>query len=164
MNNKKSWIILLIVLVLLVIAGFMIFGGPNIGSLTAPIPAASTAAESSAYQAVFLVNGQVYFGKLSDQSSQFITLRDIYYLQIPQTIQPTQTKKGGSVPAVNSDPQLIKFGGELHGPSDEMRINRDQVLLLEDLRSDSNVVKAIENYQANQAKAAAAAAAKPAAE
>src|SRR3989344_4528142 len=33
------------------------------------------------YQAVFLTNGQVYFGKLSDVNSAYVSLQDIYYLQ-----------------------------------------------------------------------------------
>jgi hypothetical protein len=43
---------------------------------------------------------------------------------------------------------LIKLGGELHGPTDTMQINRDQILLIEDLRTDSNLVAAIGNYKA----------------
>jgi hypothetical protein len=31
-----------------------------------------------------------------------------------------------------------------------MYINRDQVLLVEDLRADSNIVKAIQNYKSQQ--------------
>ena len=36
------------------------------------------------YQAVFLANGQVYFGKLSEPNNQSVTLKDIYYLQVVQ--------------------------------------------------------------------------------
>jgi hypothetical protein len=57
-------------------------------------------------------------------------------------------------PAANPEINLVKLGGELHGPTDEMRINRDQILLVEDLRTDSNLVKAIDNYKARQAAAA----------
>jgi hypothetical protein len=32
-----------------------------------------------------------------------------------------------------------------------MRINRDQILLIEDLRADSNLVKAIDNYKTRNA-------------
>ncbi len=101
------------------------------------------------YQAVFLVNNQVYFGKLGSANAQFPVLTDIYYLQVNQPIQPVQ--KGATA---NPEINLVKLGGELHGPTDQMKINRDQILLIEDLRADSNLVKAIENYKANQAKAA----------
>lgn len=108
-------------------------------------------AMSSAYQAVFLVNNQVYFGKIANENSQFPVLRDIYYLQVNQPIQPVQTTNGRTpAQAANPEINLVKLGGELHGPTDEMKINRDQILLIEDLRADSNLVKAIENYKANQ--------------
>lgn len=138
MGNQKSWVLLVAVIVVVAIAGYIVF----------MMPAASLGggASSAAYQAVFLVNNQVYFGKVYSPSSQFMTLKDIYYLQVQQQIQPVQGAANPST-AIN----LVKLGGELHGPTDEMRINRDQILLIEDLRSDSNVVKAIENYKQQQA-------------
>lgn len=42
---------------------------------------------------------------------------------------------------------LVKLGDELHGPKDEMRINRDQVLLWENLKGDSKVTDAIKNHR-----------------
>ena len=38
---------------------------------------------------------------------------------------------------------LIKLGGELHGPKDQMTINRNQILFIEELKADSKVVTAI---------------------
>ena len=151
MSSKKNWIILLVVAVVIIIGAFLIT--TNSKSLTSAVPAAENnapaVAEAGSYQAVFLNNNQVYFGKLSDENNQFVKLTDIYYLQVNQQIQP----KGQTAPA-NPGVNLIKLGGELHGPTDMMKINRDQVLLIEDLRADSNVVKAITNYKTNQAKAA----------
>jgi len=95
------------------------------------------------YQAVFLDNNQVYFGKISGTGSQFARLTEIYYLQVNQAIQP---KGQGAQPAVN----LVKLGGELHGPADEMLINRDHILFYEDLKADSQVVKAIGSYKTSQ--------------
>ncbi|MFH0806180.1 MAG: hypothetical protein V1885_00400 [Candidatus Brennerbacteria bacterium] len=94
------------------------------------------------YQAVFLSNGQVYFGKLYHARSQYAVLRDIYYLQVTQSPQPIQE---GQTPPANVN--VVKLGGELHGPEDEMRINRDQILFVEDLRDDSRVVTAIEQLK-----------------
>ena len=98
--------------------------------------------ETNAYQAVFLSNGQVYFGKLSRERSQYPVLRDIYYLQVtqpPQLIQPDETSPAN----IN----IVKLGQELHGPEDEMRINRDTILFIEDLKPDSRVVQAIEQIK-----------------
>lgn len=98
---------------------------------------------SGAYQSVFLTNGQVYFGTLSDEEGhQFLVLKNVFYLQITQ---PPQPLKQGEVPPTNIN--LVKLGGELHAPTDEMRINRDQVLFIEDMRADSRVVQAIQAYK-----------------
>ena len=151
MGQKKSWLLLLVVVIVVVVAGYFVFMMPT---------AANTAMTSNGYQAVFLVNNQVYFGKLANQNGQFPVLTDIYYLQVNQPIQPVQTVKGQPVPQANPEINLVKLGVELHGPTDMMKVNRDQILLIEDLRADSNLVKAIDNYKARQAAAAAPAPAK----
>jgi hypothetical protein len=140
MGDKKSWLLLVVVIIVVAVAGYFVFN----------MPTASTGG-SNGYQAVFLVNNQVYFGKLANQNGQFPVLTDIYYLQVNQPIQPVQTVKGQAAPATSPEINLVKLGGELHGPTDAMRINRDQVLLIEDLRTDSNLVKAIENYKTRNA-------------
>lgn len=94
------------------------------------------------YQAVFLSNNQVYFGKLSNRSGQYTVLNDIYYLRIAQPLQP---KPGAQQPT--PDISLVKLGGELHGPTDKMEINRDHILFIEDLKVDSQVVSAINAYK-----------------
>ncbi len=146
MGDKKSWLSLIVVVAIVVVAGYFVFNMPTPGA-------------TNGYQAVFLVNNQVYFGKLANQNGQFPVLTDIYYLQVNQPIQPVQTARGQAAPAANPEINLVKLGGELHGPTDEMRVNRDQILLVEDLRADSNLVKAIEDYKARQVPAAAPAAA-----
>lgn len=157
MSNFK-WVVLILAIV--VVGGGAIYLinngklGPTVVTVTGTpsAPAASAVNNGpSDYQAVFLINNQVYFGKLSDRNSQFPTLTDVYYLQVNQPIQPAQ----GKAPATQPDISLVKLGGELHGPTDEMKLNRDQILLIEDLRADSNVVRAIKAYKDNLAKPAA---------
>ncbi len=98
--------------------------------------------DTSKYQAVFLTNGQVYFGKLKNVSGKYVELTDIYYLQVQQSVQP-QNK---DTPATdNPNVSLAKLGGELHGPEDKMSINRDQVLFWENLKPDAKVSKAIKD-------------------
>lgn len=94
--------------------------------------------ESNSWQAVFLSNGQVYFGKLSREKSQYPVLREVYYLRVNQSPQPIRE---GEPPPTNLN--LVKLGGELHGPEDEMRINREHILFIEDLKADSQLVQAI---------------------
>ncbi len=100
---------------------------------------------SGAFQAVFLTNGQVYFGKLANAKSQYPVLREVYYLQVTQPLQP-KDQNAQTAPNLN----LIKLGGELHGPMDEMFINRDQIIFYEDMKTDSQVVTAIRQYQESQ--------------
>jgi hypothetical protein len=122
------------------------------------------------YQAVFLTNGQVYFGKLQ-ASDGWVTLRDVYYLQVTPELQPAssgstvpvtptenQNQQTSTTPAssasapksANNRLQLVKFGAELHGPEDVMYIAKDKILFWENMKSDSQVMQAIKDYQAKQ--------------
>lgn len=99
----------------------------------------------SDYSAVFLTNGQVYFGKIEGISDREVTINDIYYLQVAnQQVQPDTSKSDDTK---QPDISLVKLGNELHGPNDRMHINRDQVLFTESLKSDSKVVSAIKDYK-----------------
>lgn len=100
-------------------------------------------AKSGQYQAVFLSNGQVYFGKLSGEGAGFYKLSDVFYLQASQ--QSTDAADPQKA-AANSDVQLIKLGSEVHGPEDSMVIARDQVLFFENLKTDGKVAKTIADY------------------
>ncbi len=102
--------------------------------------------KSGQYQAVFLTNGQVYFGKVSDVNNGYVKLSDIYYLQVQQSVQPTDKSKSSND---QSQVSLAKLGSELHGPEDSMNINRDQVLFWENLKNDGKVVQAINSYKQN---------------
>ena len=94
------------------------------------------------YQAVFLNGGQVYFGKVGEFNSKYMTLSDIYYLRVNQQVQPGSTQ-------TSNDVSLAKLGNELHGPEDEMVINRSEVQFWENLKADGQVVKAITEYKKN---------------
>lgn len=91
------------------------------------------------YQAVFLENGQVYFGKIAALNSSFINLQNVFYLnsQDGNAEQKTET---------NNQFTLIKLGCELHGPYDRMIVNRDQVTFWENLKDDGQVVKTINEW------------------
>ncbi len=145
-SSKAPWIILAVVVVVLVVLGVLfrdkLFGGAKEKGAAAP--------QASGYQAMFLTNGQVYFGKLGATSGNFLTMKDIYYLQVVQPPLQGQQQAGQPAPA-QQQPQisLVKLGNELHGPVDEMKISQAQVLFYEDLKEDGQVVQAIKNYKAN---------------
>ncbi|MCG2773720.1 MAG: hypothetical protein L6277_16745 [Desulfobacterales bacterium] len=91
---------------------------------------------SSEYQAVFLDNGQVFFGKVSDTGAPYLTLRDVYYVQ---TLVEKEQKKTANV--------LVKRGSEWHNP-DFMRINTKHVVVIEPVGPDSRVAQLIKEAKA----------------
>jgi len=96
------------------------------------------------YQAVFLTNGQVYFGKLSEVGRDYFRLNNIYYLT-----QNTSTDAKGNT-TTNGNYTLVKLGcQQIHDPFDEMIIERSQVSFWENLQNGqySKVVKSIGEYQ-----------------
>jgi hypothetical protein len=130
----------LLVIVSVVVLGW--FATKAYGAVTA-----NNAVKSKQFQAVFLTNGQVYFGKLKAINNSYVKVTDIYYLQVQQTVQPKD-----QTAANNQQVSLAKLGGELHGPEDIMYVNRDQVLFWENLKDNGKVVTAIKNYQAGGGK------------
>lgn len=87
--------------------------------------------DSTAYQAVFLTNDQIYFGHLKNISPDHVILYDVYYVKIDES--------GAG--------KLVKLGQiEPHRPKNEMVINREHVLFWENLRSDSPVVQTIRDH------------------
>ncbi len=128
-----------LIIIILIILAVMIVGWWRLSGKSGKL----LTGVSSDYQAVFLTNNQVYFGKLTKRHNAYAILTDIFYLQVSQPLQPSE-------PANNVN--LIKLGAELHGPTDSMTINRDHILFVEDLREDSQVVTAIKQYKAQQSQ------------
>ena len=94
------------------------------------------------YQAVFLDNGQVYFGKLTETSGSYFSLTDVYYLR--------ENGKINIDTASGNDISLVKLGNELHGPEDFMYILKNKVVFVENLKEDGQVVQSIKQFkQAN---------------
>lgn len=138
---RAAWMILLFSAtgLLVALAALFYFGGTKEADYV----------DSSKQQAVFLANGQVYFGKIKDINKQYVDLRGIYYLNVNQQVQPDQ-KDNKNAAASNQQTQnsisLVKLGCELHGPNDQMLINRDQVTFWENLKTDGQVAKAIDQW------------------
>ncbi len=96
------------------------------------------------YQAVFLNNGQVYFGKISDLNSKYLVLKNVFYIENnnPSSTTP-QTQQ-------TSNYTLRKLGTtELHAPEDKMVVNRETVTFWENLKDSSQVVTKIGEYYKN---------------
>jgi hypothetical protein len=135
--------VLSVLLVVVAVAVLVWFGGKALASATA-----DGAVKGKQYQAVFLTNGQVYFGKVAHVDASYLKLADIYYLQVQQTVQPKDSSSNSN----NQQVSLAKLGGELHGPEDVMYISRQQVLFWENLKEDGKVAKAVKDYKAGGGK------------
>lgn len=94
------------------------------------------------FQAVFLTNGQVYFGKLTDVNSGYVVLNNIYYLQQQDQANANQQQDQAKD---MQNVSLIKLGQELHGPEDTMYIQQDKILFWENLKNDGKVAQAIKD-------------------
>ncbi len=137
-NKKFLPLIVVAVVILLIGGGYYFWKGRDVKIA------------SGDYQAVFLSNGQVYFGKIAKANASEVVLRDIYYLI---TKPPLQTQTPEATPGAQAQQPgytLIKLGQEMHGPMDEMRINRKHILFIEGLKEDGRVVQAIMQAKAQQ--------------
>jgi len=141
-NRKKDdnkWpriggVVLLFALTVLVVSviGLLFFGKPDQGKYV----------DSKKYQAVFLTNGQVYFGKLKEVNGDYFKLQDIYYLT-----QNTSTNASGQA-TTDGNYTLVKLGcQQIHDPTDQMVVERSQVSFWENLVDSGKVVTSIKTFQ-----------------
>ena len=146
-NNKiLKWLLITVAILVIVVGALSVAG--VIG-----LKVFKKIKTSTEYQAVFLTNGQVYFGKL-DNEDGWVVLRDIYYLQVTQNLQQAATGNantstdGTNTPPQQDQIQLVKLGSELHGPEDEMFIDKDKILFWENMKESSKVLQSIKQYKA----------------
>lgn len=93
---------------------------------------------STEYQAVFMENGQVFFGKLENMGSAYPLLKNVFYIR--QQVNP-ETKEVKQV--------LIRRGNELHRPN-QMYINASHIAIIEPVSADSQVAKLIKEAEAQK--------------
>ena len=91
---------------------------------------------SARYQAVFLTNGQTYFGRYVDRIGPYVKVEGAYYIQ--QTATATEDQ-----PQQPPESRLIRRGSELHQPLPVVLIPKTAILFVEDLKSDSAVAQFI---------------------
>ncbi|MCR4314082.1 MAG: hypothetical protein NUV84_02450 [Candidatus Uhrbacteria bacterium] len=132
-RKSKGWIWVVAVLFVVLVAGSWYYFSVKADGTTG-----ETAISSGEYQAVFLDNGQVYFGKLERSRGEFYLLTDVFYLQSGVAVDQA------------TNLALTKLGSEAHGPEDQMQINKEHVLFIEDMKDDSKVVQAIQQYKSTK--------------
>lgn len=132
MPTRNSGIAIVVLFVLL-LTGLLCWWKMSSGGL---VP------RSDRYQAVFLSNGQVFFGKLTNIHGPYLRLEKAYYTkkaELPDNATEEQRQ------ATNNNISLVKVGDEVYGPENYMTIKSDQVLFWQDLKTDSKVTKAIDD-------------------
>lgn len=93
---------------------------------TLPAPGRST------YQAVFLSNGQTYFGRYYDRIGPYVKIVDPHY--ITQSGDPNDPERP-------PESRVVRRGAELHTPLREMLVPRTSVLFVEDLSAGSPIAQ-----------------------
>ena len=83
------------------------------------------------YQAVFLTNGQTYFGRYLDRLGPYTKIEDAFYIQQQPAQQEGQT----------GELKLVRRGTELHQPDAVMLVPKSSILFVEDLRPESQVAQ-----------------------
>ena len=87
------------------------------------------------YQVVYLLTGQVYFGKLQNTSGAYLTLKNVFTLE-------NKTSADTSADTSNTS-NILQVSRQVYGPDDSMAIRADQVQFWQNLRADSKVAQAI---------------------
>lgn len=136
-KKRLGWTVGLAFLVLaLAVGGWSVW--PSNKSVDAGI-------DASKYQAVFLTNGQIYFGDLYSYNDEYLRLTTGYYPQA-KTTDSADIENEESTTAT-SGIQLIRLGDEVYGPENEIFISKKQILHYENLKPDSKVSQLIDKNE-----------------
>jgi hypothetical protein len=93
--------------------------------------------DGSKYQAVYTLDGKMYFGKLQNSTGTYLVVKK------PYTTQTTQTEDK----TAEAQTTLVKVSGQVYGPEDSIALKSDQVVFWQNLRSDSKVSQAIQSKE-----------------
>ena len=115
----------------IIVFGFVLIQGCGQGS---------TPKFQTEYQAVLLANGQAVFGKAEFLGTDYILLKDVFFIH--SQVNP-DTKQMAST--------LVKKGQEWHG-AEQMYINTRHIISIEPVSPDSRVAKLIKETQAQKAE------------
>jgi hypothetical protein len=83
------------------------------------------------YQAIFMDNGQVFFGKLENAGSAYPLLKDVYYIGRQASPDGKQVAN-----------MIVKRGNEWHGPN-RMYLNASHIIVIEPVSATSKVAQLI---------------------
>lgn len=101
--------------------------------------------DANKWSAIFLINGQVYFGKILEKTQNEMIVEDVYFLNVVQ--RPVGIAEGEDQQQFqNAEPELtlVERTNTLHKPTGQIILNMSNVLFTEDLTPESQVIEAIE--------------------
>lgn len=132
-GSVKKWGIVVVVVVGLVWAGSIVWGifNPGIAGV-----------DTGRYQAVFLVDGTQYVGKLVHLDSGHYKLTNAYF--VTANASPVVSDQGSQQSSSNQV-ALVKLETGLLGSENEMTIPKDKVLFYENLKSDGQAAKLLDS-------------------
>lgn len=119
--NRRTLVAAQIAATVLMFVAFFVFG--QAWDLSVP------SVGGARYQAVFLTNGQTYFGRYVDRLGTYAKIENAYYIQ----------QGAAGVEAASPESRLIRRGSELHQPYPYVLIPKTAILFVEDLRPESAV-------------------------
>lgn len=83
--------------------------------------------------------GGYIYGKLSVLNSEYYKMTEVYF------IQATQQQADGENAQAAAQAELVTVKNSIHGPQDTVYINRDKVMLWQNLREDGAVMQTLNN-------------------
>ena len=137
-SSKKSiwWTLAVMLLIIAVAFGGWLLWSANNKNTVAGI-------ETDKYQTVYLMNGQIYFGKLTALNDTQLKLTNVYFLQTNTTDEAAADASDDTA----SKAQLIKLSEAIYDPQDEMIISKSQMLYFQNLRDDGRAAQLIKDEQ-----------------
>jgi len=140
-KKRSNWliktVITLVIVIVLAAGGWMAW--------STYVKNNTTGIDSTKYQAVFLTNGQIYFGKLYTYNNESMRLTTGYYPQAKAS--DTGDSDATKTDSTSNGIQLIRMGDEVYGPENEIFISKKQILHYENLKSDSKVSQLIDQNE-----------------
>lgn len=167
MIKKRPLLISIFIIGLVGFVASIYFGFLKVENLTKLwVKTTGSVGSPTGYVAVYLDNGKVYFGKISEPESAEPVLSDVFYLSVSgpgeqssslAEKQKTSSAKPGEEQATvvttpQTEFQLVRITDQFQAPTDRLTISRDHILYWEELAPDSKVVQAITKFHESQGK------------
>lgn len=98
-------------------------------------------------QAVFLTNGQIYFGALSRHGVGYWRLDRAHYVQVSKAPAEVSSDKKNDTAPQETYTTLMRLSDDVHRPENTLFIPVSNILFWQNLRNDSPVTQAITSRQ-----------------